>query len=66
MKHPKRINLAMKKLITANGLNPKDYWLLKNTIDSLVLIHKETSKVITLKSVKNSVFYDIQCPRLNF
>ena len=23
MKHPKRINLAMKKLITANGLNPK-------------------------------------------
>lgn len=29
MKHPKRINLAMKKLITANGLNPKDYWFLK-------------------------------------
>lgn len=28
MKHPKRINLAMKKLITANGLNPKDYWFL--------------------------------------
>lgn len=49
MKHPKRINLAMKKLITANGLNPKDYWFLKNTIDSLVIIHKETSKVITLK-----------------
>ena len=49
MKHPKRINLAMKKLITANGLNPKDYWFLKNTIDSLVLIHKETRKVITLK-----------------
>lgn len=49
MKHPKRINLAMKKLITANGLNPKDYWFLKNTTDSLVMIHKETSKVVTLK-----------------
>ena len=46
------INLAMKKLITANGLNPKDYWFLKNTIDSLVIIHKETSKVITLKKCK--------------
>ena len=43
---------AMKKLITANGLNPKDYWFLKNTIDSLVIIHKETSKVITLKKCK--------------
>lgn len=52
MKHPKRINLAMKKLITDNGLNPKDYWFLKNTIDSLVIIHKETSKVITLKKCK--------------
>lgn len=49
MKHPKRINLAMKKLIAANRLNPKDYWFLKNTTDSLVLIHKETSEVITLK-----------------
>ena len=49
MKHQKRINLAMKKLITANGLNPKGYWLLKNTTDSLVIIHKETSKVVTLK-----------------
>lgn len=66
MKHPKRINLAMKKLITANRLNPKDYWFLKNTIDSLVIIHKETSKVITLKKCENSAFYDIQCPRLNF
>ena len=49
MKHPKRINLAMKKFITANVLNPKDYWFFKNTTDSLVIIHKETSKVVTLK-----------------
>ena len=43
MKHPKRINLAMKKLITANGLNPKDYWFLKFL---RVTIHKSVDKSI--------------------
>ena len=50
MKHPKRINLAMKKLITANGLNPKDYWLLKNTIYYLFLINKYKRKLIKIKN----------------
>lgn len=48
MKHPKKINLSMKKLISDNGLNPKDYWFIKNTVDELVIIHKETSKLISL------------------
>ncbi|KMV78305.1 hypothetical protein HMPREF0979_00809 [Coprobacillus sp. 8_1_38FAA] len=48
MKHPKKINLSMKKLIADNGLDPKDYWFIKNTADELVIIHKETSKLISL------------------
>ena len=58
MKHPKKINLAMKKLIADNGLDPKDYWFIKNTADELVIIHKETSKVISL--TKQSKYTDLR------
>lgn len=44
MKHPKRLNVAMKKLLQINNLDPDDYWYIKNTSDYLVIVHKKTGK----------------------
>lgn len=48
MKHTKRLTVVMKKMINKNGLNPDDYWFIKNTCNSLVIIHKKTNKIIEL------------------
>ncbi|WP_286154639.1 DUF6906 family protein [Thomasclavelia cocleata] len=48
MKHGKKLTVAMKKLINKNGLNPNDYWFIKNTCNQLVIIHKKTNKIIKI------------------
>ena len=39
MKHGKRLNFEMKKLLVENGLNPKEWLYVKNLNDKLVLIN---------------------------
>ena len=48
LKQAKKLTVAMKKLINKNGLNPNDYWFIKNTCDQLVIIHKKTNKIIKI------------------
>lgn len=49
MKHPKRLNVAMKKLLQINNLEPNDYWYIKNESEYLIVINKKTKKQITLR-----------------
>ena len=49
MKHPRKLNFEMKKFLSKNNLNPLDYFYLKNTSDSLSIIHKQTKEVKELK-----------------
>lgn len=49
MKHPKRLNVAMKKLLQINNYEPDDWWYVKNTSDYLVVVNKRTQKQKTLR-----------------
>ena len=48
MKHPKRLNVAMKKLLMCNNLEPGDYWYTKNTNEYLLIVHKKSRKQLKL------------------
>lgn len=49
MKHPKRLNVAMKKLLMCNNLDPDDFWYIKNTTEYLTVLNKSTRKQLILK-----------------
>ena len=49
MKHPKNLTLSMKIKLKELGLNPLNWWYIKNTPDGLVLIHKISGKIRTVK-----------------
>ena len=45
MKHGKRLNFEMKKLLVENGLNPKEWLYVKNLNDKLVLINTKNNTI---------------------
>lgn len=45
MKHPKKLNVAMKKLLHKNNLDPNDWWYIENTASRLVILNKINNKV---------------------
>lgn len=49
MKHGKRLNLEMKKLLVKNGLNPKEWLYVKNLNDKLVLINTKNNTIKELE-----------------
>lgn len=49
MKHGKRLNFEMKKLLVKNGLNPKEWLYVKNLNDKLVLINTKNNTIKELE-----------------
>ena len=49
MKHGKRLNFEMKKLLVENGLNPKEWLYVKNLNDKLVLINTKNNIIKELE-----------------
>lgn len=49
MKHGKRLNFEMKKLLVENGLNPKEWLYVKNLNDKLVLINTKNNTIKELE-----------------
>lgn len=49
MKHGKRLNFEMKKLLVENGLNPKEWLYVKNLNDKLVLINTRSNTIKELE-----------------
>lgn len=45
MKHGKRLNFEMKKILVENGLNPKEWLYVKNLNDKLVLINTKNNTI---------------------
>lgn len=45
MKHGKRLNFEMKKLLVENELNPKEWLYVKNLNDKLVLINTKNNTI---------------------
>lgn len=39
----------MKMLIASYGLDPNDYWYLKNETDKLIILNKKTNEIKELK-----------------
>lgn len=49
MKHGKRLNFEMKKLLVENGLNPKEWLYVKNLNDKLALINTKNNTIKELE-----------------
>jgi len=44
MKHEKKLQRWMKELLKEKGLNPDNWYYIKNTPDELIIIHKHSLK----------------------
>ena len=44
MKQPKKLQRWMKVLITRKGLNPDNWYYVKNTATELVIVHRHSGK----------------------
>lgn len=51
MKHGKRLNFEMKKLLVENELNPKEWLYVKNLNDKLVLINTKNNTIKELGTI---------------
>lgn len=40
MKHPKRLTVEMKRIISAEGLDPDDWWYIENSTERLAILNK--------------------------
>lgn len=49
MKHGKRLNFEMKKLLCKNGLYPEEWLFIKNLHDKLVIVNKKTNEIKELE-----------------
>ena len=58
MKHPKKINVEMKKMLSKCGLDATKYWFIKNTTTEVVFVDKnDTSRSVTINKKSGEVVY---------
>jgi len=49
LKHPRKLKRRHKVFLTSVGLDPKQWWLVKDTTELLEIVHKETGEIKTFQ-----------------
>lgn len=57
MKHPKKINVEMKKMLSKCGLDFTKYWFIKNTSTDITFVHKEDNSTVTINKKSGEIVY---------
>lgn len=49
MKHGKRLTVEMKKMLSSNGYEPKDYLYIKNTTNTVEFMNVKNGKIVVIE-----------------
>lgn len=49
MKHGKRLTVEMKKMLSSNGHEPKDYLYIKNTTNTVEFVNVKNRKIVVIE-----------------